>query len=343
MEFMKAGQYLDREKIGLTKLPKPPILENEARIKVAYAGICGTDMMIYNGKHPRATAPTILGHEFSGTIDEIKGNSSFEVGDKVVIEPTIHCGVCPPCQLGQTHICQNLKLIGIDMDGGFAEYARVPIRNLHSVPEEFPLSLASMAEPLAVAIHTVRRSTLKVGENVSILGAGPIGILIGMVAKMNGAKNVFISDISPYRLEKAKQLGLQTVDASNKNVVDEIFKQTNNELIDVVFEVAGTQTTMDQMVELIKSQGQIVVVSVFKNNPNINLAAMHFNEISLTTTRCYSRSDFLTALDMMISKEMVRNSLSTIVSHELDIEELAKGFSLMQGSENSLKILIKSE
>ncbi|MFD1415740.1 zinc-dependent alcohol dehydrogenase [Oceanobacillus jeddahense] len=343
MEFMKAGQYLGKEKIGLTKIPKPSIFENEARIRVEYAGICGTDMMIYKGKHPRATAPTILGHEFSGTIDEIKSDSSYKVGDKVVVEPTISCGVCPPCQQGQTHICQNLKLIGIDMDGGFAEYVRVPIRNLHRVPKDFPSSLASMAEPLAVAIHTVRRSTLKVGENVSILGAGPIGILIGMVAKMNGAKNVFISDISSYRLEKARQLGLQAINASNKNVVDEVFKRTNNELIDVVFEVAGTQTTMDQMVELIKSQGQIVVVSVFKNNPNINLAAMHFNEISLTTTRCYSRSDFLTALDMMISKEMVRNSLSTIVSHELDIEELAKGFSLMQGSENSLKILIKSE
>lgn len=335
---MKAGQYFSKEDVRITQVEKPFPKKDEALIKVSSAGICGTDMMIYLGKHPRAEAPLTMGHEFSGVIEAIEDTSEFSVGDHVVVEPTISCGKCPACKAGQTHVCQNLKLIGIDMDGGFAEFVCVPTHRLRKIPKELSLSTASLAEPLAVAVHTVRRSSLKVGENVAILGAGPIGILIGMVAKLNGAKNVFISDISPYRLEIAKQSGLHTIHAGNKDTVDEILSYTEGELIDVVFEVAGIQSTIDQMVKLIKTQGEIVVVSVFKSKPMIDLASMHFNEISLTTTRCYSNDDFITAIDIMTEGKV---DVTAVVSHQFPIEEIKKGFSPMKDSDQSLKILIE--
>ncbi|WP_077620976.1 zinc-dependent alcohol dehydrogenase [Bacillus sinesaloumensis] len=335
---MKAGQFFSGKDVRIKQVQKPIPKQNEALIKVASAGICGTDMMIYLGKHPRAKAPLTMGHEFSGIIESINGTSEFSVGDRVVIEPTISCGKCPACEIGQTHVCQELKLIGIDMDGGFAEYVTVPINRLHKVPNEISLSTAALAEPLAVAVHTVRRSSLKIGENVAILGAGPIGLLIGMVAKLSGAKHVFISDISSYRLEKAKELGLHPINAAEKNVVDEILSYTNGKLIDTVFEVAGNQTTLEQTVKLIKTQGEIVVVSVYKNKPMIDLASMHFNEISLTTTRCYSREDFKTAIDIMADGKI---DITSVISHQLKIEEIEKGFSLMGEPDKSLKILIE--
>jgi (R,R)-butanediol dehydrogenase/meso-butanediol dehydrogenase/diacetyl reductase len=338
LSLMRAGQYLSEKKLGVSMVDKPSIKEGEALVKVSFAGICGTDMMIYFGKHPRAKAPLTMGHEFSGVIEEIETDSAFSIGDRVVIEPTISCGQCPACQSGHSNVCKTLRLIGIDMDGGFAEYVAVPIDRLHKIPDQLSESIAALAEPVAVAIHTVRKSDLVVGENVAILGAGPIGLLIGMVAKLNGANTIFISDISPYRLAKAEELGFTALDARNVNVTEEILSKTNGHGVDIVFEVAGSQITANQMVEIVKTRGQIVVVSVFKQPPTVDFAKMHFNEISLTTTRCYSRDDFSIAISLMAQGKL---DVAPIISHEVAIEELDQGFLLMENPDESLKVLIK--
>lgn len=334
---MKAGQYIDERQLAVSTVEKPVTKKDEALVKVSYAGICGTDMGIYFGKHPRAKAPLTMGHEFSGVIEDIDGTSSFLVGDRVVIEPTISCGKCPACQSGHPNVCTTLGLIGIDMNGGFAEYVTVPINRLHHVPEELSDSVAALAEPVAVAIHSVRKSGLQVGQNIAILGAGPIGLLLGMVAKMNGAKNIYISDISPYRLAKVKELGFVALDAKEVNVTEIILKETRGLGVDVVFEVAGTQITANQMVDVVKTRGQIVVVSVFKQPAMINFAKMHYNELSLTTTRCYHRDDFDTAIQLMAQGKL---DVSPIISHELPLDELEKGFQLMENPNKSLKILL---
>src|SRR5699024_4865526 len=336
---MIAGQYINPNTIKVSSKETPNIVENEALIKISYTGICGTDMMIYSGDHPRAETPIVMGHEFSGVVEKIYENSKFKVGDRVVIEPTISCGYSSPCKSGNSHICENLKLIGIDMDGGFAEYACVPINRLHSLPESLPLSLSALTEPVAVAVHSVRRSKLKVGQDVAILGAGPIGLLIGLIAQINGANNIYISDISSFRLNIAKKLGFQTINAQEINPVESILEKTNGNLMDVVFEVAGTQTTVEQMIDLIRTQGEIVIVSVFKHNPNIRLADMHFRELSINTTRVYTSDDFDTALNIINSE---KRKFSTIISHELPLDQIEEGFSLMKNPDESLKVLIKS-
>ncbi|MBS4208144.1 alcohol dehydrogenase catalytic domain-containing protein [Bacillus sp. FJAT-50079] len=335
---MKAGQYLAEKNISINEIQKPTVQSGEALIKVLCAGLCGTDMMIYFGKHPRAKAPLAMGHEFSGVIEEISGDSLFKIGDRVVVEPTISCGNCSACISGQNHVCESLQLIGIDMDGGFAEYVVVPIDRLHKTPDHLSDSIASLAEPVAVAVHTVRKSKLKIGQDIAILGAGPIGLLIGLIAKLNGANTIFISDISPYRLKVAKELGFHVLDANRISITEEILNRTNERGVDVVFEVAGTQTTAEQMIDIIKTQGEIVVVSVFKQPPTLNLAKMHYREISLTTTRCYSSDDFKTAIDLLAQGNL---HVSPIISHELSLDEINKGFLLMENPETSLKVLIK--
>ncbi|MFF2446928.1 zinc-binding dehydrogenase [Neobacillus sp. NPDC058068] len=338
MAVMKAGLYISEKNVVLGELEKPTLNEGEALIKVSYAGICGTDMMIYAGKHPRAKAPLAMGHEFSGIIEEINGESAFSIGDRVVIEPTLSCGTCEACKSGQFHVCKSLKLIGIDKHGGFAEYAAVPLNRLHRIPEGLSDAHAALAEPVAVAVHTVRRSNLKVGDNVVILGGGPIGLLIGLMAKQAGANQIIVSDISPYRLGKAKEFGFTALDAKEVNVTAEVLSLTNGIGADIVFEVAGTQITATQMVEVSKIQGQIVVVSVYKQQPAINLATMHFKEISLTTTRCYSGSDFEKAIRLM---ETGRIDVAPFISHQLPLEQIAEGFKLMENPDVSLKILFQ--
>ncbi|KAB7706317.1 alcohol dehydrogenase catalytic domain-containing protein [Bacillus aerolatus] len=335
---MKAGLYVSEKNVVVGELEKPTLKQGEALIKVSSAGICGTDMMIYFGKHPRAKAPLAMGHEFSGVIEEINGESTFNAGDRIVVEPTISCGKCDACLSGNSHVCRTLGLIGIDYHGGFAEYAAVPLHRLHKVPDTLSDAHAALAEPVAVGIHTVRRSNVKVGDTVVVLGAGPIGLLIALTAKLAGADKIFISDISPYRLGKAEELGFITLDGKKVDVVEEVKAATNGTGADVVFEVAGNSMTANQMIHACRTQGQIVVVSVYKQPPTIDLAAMHFRELSLTTTRCYSHSDFATAINMMASGQI---DITSLISHQLSLDEIEKGFQLMTKPDESLKILIQ--
>lgn len=339
MTMMKAGLFLSKKNAAFGELEKPVANREEAIIKVSFAGICGTDMMIYFGKHPRAKAPLAMGHEFSGVIEDIQEGSAFSIGDRVVVEPTLSCGTCEACLTGQFHVCKTLKLIGIDQHGGFAEYAAVPVSRLHRIPEGLTDAHAALVEPVAVAVHAVRRSRIKVGDQVAVLGAGPIGLLIGVMAKQAGADQVMVSDISPYRLNKAKELGLIAIDAKNANVSGEIKQRTGGIGADVVFEAAGTQITANQMLEASRIQGQIVLVSVYKEPPLLDLAAMHFRELSITATRCYSREDFQKAIRLL---ETGCIQAESIISHILPLEQVDKGLKLMESPDESLKILIQA-
>lgn len=333
---MKAGQYISPTCVEVRNIETPKPKENEVLVKVTYGGICGTDMMIYAGLHPRAVAPLTLGHEFCGIVANENGHSQFNKNDRVVVEPLLSCGSCEACVSGQAQVCSSLKYIGIDRDGGFAEYAAIPANRLRLLPESVDDQEAAMIEPLAVAIHTVRRSSLKIGDTVTILGAGPIGLLVGLIARQAGAARIIISDISPMRLQVAKELGFDVIDATKENIVDVIKSETNGVGADIVFEVAGSQITADQMIDCIKFQGQIVVVSVFKQPPTVNLAAMHYREIGLLTTRCYQPKDFTIAIEFLASGQL---SLKPLISHVLPIDEIKNGFELMKNTNESLKIL----
>ncbi|MFP7478926.1 zinc-dependent alcohol dehydrogenase [Terribacillus saccharophilus] len=336
---MQAGTYIGLETLSVEQRKIPSPGKGEALIKIAYAGICGTDMMIYQGKHPRAKAPLIMGHEFSGTIEALGSESCFSKGDKVVIEPTLSCGTCKACEAGQHQVCKYLKLIGIDMDGGFASFAVVPINKLIKAPD-VELSHAALTEPLAVAVHTIKRSGLQIGNTIIILGGGPIGLLIGLVAKQAGAGEVLISDISPYRLSKAKELGFTAIDARTESVAEIVNAKTDGKMADIVFEVAGNQITANQMTELVRIQGKIMVVSVYKQAPAVDLAIMHFKELSILTTRCYSKDDFKTAIKLITNKQV---NVEPLISHKLPLSRLEEGFKFMQNPEAALKILFYPE
>ena len=194
--YKGAGEVVSEEKAV------PAAGAGEVLIKVAYAGICGSDMFIYQGTHPRAQAPLVMGHEFSGVIEA--GHPTLAKGTPVTVYPLLSCGQCEPCKNGTPHVCNTLKLIGIDCDGGMAEYVKVPADKVVEIPAGLNLKLGAFIEPVAVGVHAVRRSGYKPGDTAVVYGAGPIGLCVAACLSYFGASRVLVIEANPYRLEIAQ-------------------------------------------------------------------------------------------------------------------------------------------
>src|SRR5215469_6159574 len=192
---MQAAVYFGKEDVRVEDRPEPTVGDSEVLVRVRYAGLCGTDMTIYSGKHPRAQAPLVPGHEVLGRV-EVSGSSvrnALQKGTRVAIYPLISCGRCVACVEGSAHVCEKLRLVGIDQDGGFAEFVKVEPHQLVPIPDELSDEQAALIEPLSVAVHAVHESGLHIGDTVLVTGGGPIGNLVAQVARASGAREVVIS------------------------------------------------------------------------------------------------------------------------------------------------------
>lgn len=336
---MRAVVYQSNNDISITTVSKPKISNNEALIRVKSAGICGSDLFVSSGKHPRVKPPLIMGHEISGLIVEIKTNEKIYLKkeDRVVINPLLSCGVCYACKEGLSHVCKDLKLVGIDTDGGFAEYVKVPVNRIFKVPDRVSFDKAALVEPLAVAIHAVRRSGLKVGDTVVILGAGPVGLLIAYIVKLAGALKILISEINDYRLETAKKLGIHVIDAKKTNPLDEIYKYTDKKGADILFEAVGHPDTAKQIVSMVRIRGEIIIVGIFKELACVDLQEASFKEITVKGTRVYTDSDFITAINLLDNNNI---KFEDMISHQFSMENAQKAFEIMKNRDNCLKILL---
>jgi (R,R)-butanediol dehydrogenase / meso-butanediol dehydrogenase / diacetyl reductase len=334
MAQMMASVWIGTEQVELREIERPEPGPDEVLVKVAYAGICGTDLMIFLGQHPRAKAPLIMSHEFVGTVAE-GGTSDLAPGTPVAINPLLSCGVCPACRRGVSYVCENLGLVGIDRDGGFAEYAVVPKHTVRPLPRSLPLSRAALIEPLAVAVHAVCVSNLKVGDVTAVLGAGPVGILTAQMARLSGA-HVYVSEVSPRRLNIARRLGFDVIDARSADPVEVVMEATAGEGTPVVFETAGVQATVSQSGRIPRILGQVLQVGMPKTPPQIDLTPLLFREISIRPIRVYREQDFNLAIRLAATDAL---QLEEPVTHILPLQELEKGMHLAHEAADACKIL----
>ncbi len=272
----------------------------EVLVSVGAAGICAGDMYIYTGKNPYAIYPQIAGHEIAGTIVEVGDDvTKFSIGMEVVVEPFIGCGKCYPCRVGKSNCCANLRIIGVHIPGGYAEYVKVPVNKLHLVPYGLSLFDATFTEPVAIGVQACRRAEVG-SEYVLILGCGPIGLALIEVAKARGAR-VVATDVLESRLQIAGQLGAEVLMADDL-LLQTIMQHTNGEGAPVVIEATGNPEVMEQTIDLVAAGGRICIVGLVKSGTMVKFPGLDFTRKEMTIVGSRASIDcFPEALQMLAS------------------------------------------
>ena len=315
-------------------LPGP----GEVQIDVSYCGICGTDLHVYLGHmDKRIGHHRVIGHEMSGVVAAVgEGVSGISPGERVVVRPLDHCGDCPACRRGHKHICQNLKFLGLDTDGAFQQQWTVPAHTLHKLPEGLSLRHAALIEPVAVACHDVKRGRVRAGEDVLVIGGGPIGMLIALVAKNAGA-NVTLSEINTHRIAIAEKLGVAAMNPKETDVAEAMAAATGGKSADVIFEVSGSQPGVDLMTAAAATRARIVMVAIHATKPQIDLFQFFWREIEMIGARVYEPEDYDEAIKIVASGAIDADTMITDIQ---GLEDIGAAFAELSGNPRAMKTLI---
>jgi 2-desacetyl-2-hydroxyethyl bacteriochlorophyllide A dehydrogenase len=274
----------------------------------------------------------------SGVVAAVgEGVEGFAPGDKVVVRPLDPCGACPACAAGHSHICHRLKFLGLDTDGAMQDKWTVPAHTLHKLPADMPLERAALIEPLAVACHDVRRGRLAAGETALVIGGGPIGMLIAMVAKEAGAR-VILSEINEARLAMAAAMGFTGINPRETDVAKEVEAATGGAGADVVFEVSGTQAGVDLMTAAAATRGRVVMVAIHAKKPQIDLFRFFWREIEMLGARVYEPADYEEAIALVASGRL---DVDRLITDRHDLPAIQSAFEALDGNPTAMKTLIR--
>jgi 2-desacetyl-2-hydroxyethyl bacteriochlorophyllide A dehydrogenase len=281
----------------------------------------------------------VIGHEVSGTVaavgPEVEG---LDPGDRVVVMPLDWCGECRPCRRGTHNICYDLRLLGIDTPGSMQERWIAPARVVFPVPAGVPLDLAALVEPLAVAVHDVSRGGVAAGDRVVVIGGGPVGQLIALVARERGAE-VVVSEPDGFRRGFADESGFTTIDPTATDPAAWVAEWTGGEGADVAFEVSATTAGARAMTDVLAGRGTAVAVGIYAQPPPVDLFRFFWRELSLIGARVYADEDFAAAVDLVAGGAL---PLDRFVSAVYPLEQAAEAFARLEAGGGLMKVLIDS-
>ncbi len=321
----------------------PEIREREVLIRTKAVGICGGDLHVFKGKHPAAPLPAAIGHELSGEIIRVgKGVTKVREGDRVTVEPIITCGTCYFCQRGQYSMCTTVSFQYRKGQGAFAPFFIIEEDRVFQLPQGISFEEGALIEPLAVALHAADKGGLELGQTVAIFGAGPMGLLLLILAKSAGMTEIFVMDVKKDRLKKAKELGADhALNNSRGDAVREIGERTLQLGVDKAFEAAGLGETLVQSLKVLKKGGTCIVVGLFEDENFVfpfNIFAL--KEISLVGIQGYCWT-FQTALKLAERRDF---KLKSLISHTFPFSSLQKAFEMLVDPQNeAVKVVIQFE
>ncbi|MCE1252988.1 MAG: alcohol dehydrogenase catalytic domain-containing protein [Anaerolineae bacterium] len=348
---MKAAFWYGHRDLRVMDTPEPVVKPGHVKVKIAWAGICGTDRHEYNGpvfipvtKPNHLTgkiAPLILGHEFSGKIVEVgEGVSDWKVGDRITASGNLVCGECEWCKSGRVNLCERLAFNGIGQDGCFAEYIVVPTYQLFKVPDNVSLEKAVLAEPLACGVHSTKLIGDVSGKDVVVIGPGIIGISCVSAAKHNGAKRVLIAGVGNSNEARARCMGAdEYVDVTKHDLVQYVKNWTNGRMAEVVYECVGIESTMENAVNVSRKAAQIMVMGVYEKPPKFPMNYFQEGERILLSSQAYV-DELAIVLDRM-SKETT--PYEDLITRRISLDRIVEdGFEeLMSNNNQHVKIAIK--
>ena len=345
---MQAGILYDDKAIRPGQAPEPRIRPDEVLVESGYAGICGTDLHIYRGEfHERVKFPAILGHEFGGVIQEVGSDvQGYGVGDRVVVDPIISCHSCPACLTGHINACRTLRLLGVDLDGGFGQYVAVPASHLYPLPDSIPMVHAPMVEMYSLGHHILRRGQVQLGERVAILGAGKLGLsILDVLCHSAGPALTIVTDLQPFRLETARKLGADyAIDITQEDPVARVLEITDGIGVDCVIEAVGhyhlaqdQEAPLAQAVKMIRNGGRIVTAGLGEQ-----LSAVHFKTLVLKEAQIIASrvtlGEFPRAIQLM-AKGLLHPEL--LVTHQMALGEITAAFDKVdQEDPRTIKVVL---
>jgi (R,R)-butanediol dehydrogenase / meso-butanediol dehydrogenase / diacetyl reductase len=345
---MKALVYYDVHDVRLEDVNEPIAGPDKVKVKVSWAGICGSDLHKYHfgfgmktdKPHPLTgqKAPLILGHELSGIVTETgKDVKDIKAGDRVTIEPLFMCKECEECKSGQYNHCEWNGFIGSNADGGFAEYVICEPYMIHKLPEGVSLEEGALIEPASVAMHAVNNSSIKAGDVVAVYGAGPIGLLTILALKAACAKTIIAIDISPERLKKALDIGATHIINSSEQTPSEVIKEEFGG-VNIAYEVAGVQATLSDAIRSVKKGGEIHVISIYSIPVEVDMTALVMKEVNIRTSFVY-RDTFPGVIDMIRTGKL---NVMEIVTDKIALDHIIKdGFDRLSKDKAQAKILVE--
>ncbi|WP_204236798.1 2,3-butanediol dehydrogenase [Mammaliicoccus sciuri] len=344
---MKAAVWYGQKDVRVEERTTKELQSNQVKVKVSWAGICGTDLHEYlEGPIFISTdkpdpflgqkAPVTLGHEFAGVVEDIGSKvTKFNKGDRVVVNPTVSNHE----KEENIDLYDGYSFIGLGSDGGFAEFTNVPEENVYKLPNNVSDKEGALVEPTAVAVQAIKEGNVLFGDTVAIFGAGPIGLLTTIAAKAAGASKIFVFDLSEERLKKAKEVGAtHTINSGKSNPVDVINKHTDNG-VNVSFEVAGVAPTFKSAIDVTKPRGTVVIVSIFGHSIEWNPMQLTNTGVKLTSTIAYTPSTFQQTIDLINEGNL---KIKDVITDEIELNDIVEsGFEQLVNDKSQAKILVK--
>jgi len=327
----------------IESVPVPALGPTQVLVRVRYASICGTDLHIYGWDRwsaSRIHPPLTFGHEFCGVVEKVGDEvTTVRPGDFVSAEMHVNCGHCRPCRMGQPHVCQNVRIIGIDADGCFAEFVRIPAGNIWKIDPAIPEHYAAIMDPLGNAVHTVLAGPIA-GMNVVVTGAGPIGLMSIAVARASGCALIFATEVNPHRRELAKKMGADEVfDPAQPEVVARVRAATHEGGgVDVLLEMSGHPAAIHQGFEMLRPGGRASLLGIPKDPVTFDLV----NDVifkGATVQGIYGRRMFETWVQMTELLKHGKLNLEPLFHERLPLEKFDSAFSLLESGQAG-KILL---
>ena len=337
---MRAIQITEANTFKSIKQKKCKPKNGEVLLKIIQVGICGSDILIYHGKHKYAKLPLVMGHECAAIVEDVgEGVDTVAIGDLVTVQPHFFCNDCYACKRGSTNVCEDLVFMGVHIDGFFREYVTVKSWNVLKLPSSFTIDMAMLVEPLAVAVNAARKGDVKEGERAVVIGAGTIGNLTAQSLAAMGVE-VLISDILDNKLFIVGNCGIHhCLNTSCMDLEEGIQRSFNGGKVSAIYDCAAVPKVMKQIIDCAANSSKIIIIGSYKEPVELDITRLQRREISLLGVMQYSREDFLNAIAMLNEGKI---NINGIITRRYSLDNLNEAFQYIdEQPQNVMKVAIE--